>query len=551
LQDALALSIENNLDLEVDRYGPLSAEWTLERLRAGGPLRGVTSGNSLVNQVTSGQGVLGSEVSAGLVTNNNGGNGNNNSVIAQIGPITQNLDAVLQNANAFSHSSQPQSNAVVSQTTALVSTQYQYQTFVQQGLLTGGYVQIAQNDSYLKQNAPTDVLNPSIASVAQIYLRHNFLNSFGTAVNSRFIHVGEKNVTGAHETFRSQLLNLVATVQNLYWDLVADNEFLRVRQRALDAAQKFYDDTQNQIRLGVLAGFQVYRARSDLSTRKRELAIAVADVRLQETLLKNTLIRDDLADPLFDSAEIVPVDHIEVPEKDELPPLRELVARALVKRPDVALTKLNAENLQISALGTANGILPLLQVIASTSNTGLAGTAAPNPGEPPAPGNFVGGLGTALGQIARRDFPSERVALLFQGTIHNRLAQGDYGVEQLQMRQNDLVARRTLDQLVVDISNQTVALRQARARYSAAADSRILQQQLLEKEQQRFSLGASVVADVITAEQALVTAQSAEITALSSYSHARVALDQVLGETLEKNHVSSEEALKQPVPSAK
>jgi outer membrane protein TolC len=100
-----------------------------------------------------------------------------------------------------------------------------------------------------------------------------------------------------------------------------------------------------------------------------------------------------------------------------------------------------------------------------------------------------------------------------------------------------------LDQLVVDISNQIVALRQARARYATAADSRILQQQLLDNEQQSFALGGSKINDLIAAEEALVAAQAAEITALSTYSHARVALDQVLGETLEKNRVSSEDAL--------
>src|SRR5277367_1797847 len=49
VQDAIALAIENDLDLEVDRYGPLTAEWALERFQGGGALRGVTNGNSLVN----------------------------------------------------------------------------------------------------------------------------------------------------------------------------------------------------------------------------------------------------------------------------------------------------------------------------------------------------------------------------------------------------------------------------------------------------------------------------------------------------------------------
>ncbi len=543
LQDAISLAIENNLDLEVDRYGPLLSEWTLERLQAGGPLRGVTSGNSIVNQATSGQGVVGSEVSAGLVSNNGNGNGGGSAVISQIGPVTQNLDAVLQNTTAFSHTTSPQPNAVISQTASLIDTHYIYNTFVQQGLLTGGYVQIASNDSYLKENTPTDVINPSTAGVAQIYLRHNFLNSFGTAVNSRFIRVAEKNVTGSHETFRSQLLNLVASVLNLYWDLVTDTDFLQVRQRAVDAAQKFYDDTRNQIQLGVVAKVELYRAQAELSTRKRELGISQADVRQQENLLKNALIRDDTEDPLIDLAEVVPLDQIQIPEKDDLPSLRQLIARVLTKRPDIALDRISLENGEISALGTANGLLPTLQVLAAVSNTGLAGTSAPNTGEPPPSPAFVGGIGTVFGQIARRDFPNERAALLFQGTIENRQAQGDYGVEQLQLRQNEMVVRRSLDQLVVDVSNQIVALRQARARYATAADSRILQQQLLEKEQQRFSLGGSTINNLITAEEALVSSQAAEITALSSYSHARVALDQVLGETLERNHISSEDAL--------
>jgi outer membrane protein len=133
---------------------------------------------------------------------------------------------------------------------------------------------------------------------------------------------------------------------------------------------------------------------------------------------------------------------------------------------------------------------------------------------------------------------------LFAGTIKNRVAQGDYGIEQLQLRQSDLVERRNQNQLVVDISNQVVALRQARARYSQAADSRKLLEELLEKSQQSFSFGAATISDVETAQIALVAAQETEVGTLSAYSHARIGLDQVLGQTLEVNHVSVEQALK-------
>ncbi|HEX4229228.1 MAG TPA: TolC family protein [Bryobacteraceae bacterium] len=543
VQDAIALAIENNLDLAVDRYGPLTAEWALKRAQAGGPLRGVTSGNSLVNQATSGQGVVGSQISAGLATNSNGNGGNGNAIVTEIGPITQNLDAVFQNATAWSHTTSPQANTLQSETTALVDTRHVYDSFVQQGLLSGGYIQVTANESYLKENTPTDIINPSVAPVAQIYLRHNFLYGFGTAVNSRFIRIARKNIVAADEAFRSELLNLVADILNQYWDLVTANQDLRVKQRAEAAAEEFLKDTQNQIALGTLAKVEVLRAQAELSRRKQELAIALASVLQQETTLKGNLSRSGQEDPVLDAVEIVPLDRIQVPEKDDLPPLRQLLARALAKRPDVALTNLNKETTEISALGTENGILPTLQVIAATNVNGLAGTATPQPpGEQSNP-YFVGGLGNALGQVARRDFPSERAGVLFQGTIRNQIAQGDYGVDQLQLRQNELIARKSINQIVVDISNQMVALRQARARYRTAVDTRLLQDQLLEKERQKFTLGDSTFDAIIAAQQSQVAAQSGEVAALSAYSHARVALDQVMGETLENNHISSGDAL--------
>ena len=545
VQDAIALAIENNLDLEVDRYGPIVAEWQVERQQAGGPLRGVTGGNTLVNQATSGQGIAGSQQSAGLTGggNNNGGSGAGAATVSQIGPITPNLDAVLQNATAFSHTTTPQPNTLQSQTPSLIDTRHIYDTFVQQGLLTGGFVQASANESYLKENTPTDILNPSVAPVVQVFMRHNFLQGFGTDVNSRFIRVAQKNVGLSQETFRSQLLNLVANVLNLYWDLASQYEDVKARQLSLGVAQKFYHDTKRQIELSALAKVDIYRAEGELTTRKQELAISQSTVHQQENLLKNAISRNGLEDPLVDEAEVVPVDHIQVPEQEELPGLRELVAKAMAKRPDVALARINQETAEISALGTANGVLPFLVALGAVTDRGLAGRANPQPNGITADPYYVGGLGTALGQVFRHNFPDWRVAGGFEGIIHNRVAQGDYGVDQLQLRQNELITRRSMNQLVVDISNQVIALRQARARYSQAVDTRVLDEQLLEKEQRKFSLGASTINDVVVAQRSLATARAAEVASLATYSRARVAFDQVLGETLDNNNVSISEAL--------
>jgi outer membrane protein len=544
LQDAIALAIENNLDLQVDRYGPLNAEWSLRRSQGGGALAGVTQSSSLVNTAVSGQGVNGALSSAGITTGggNNGGGGGGGGTIQQIGPVTPNLDTFFQNSSFWSHRSIPEpfTFAGVSE---LIQSNRGYNSLVQQGLITGGIVQFAFNQSYLKENSPGDTLNPSLAPVAQLSARQSLLNGFGKGVNSRFIRVSRNQLSASTETFRSQLLALVANVVNQYWDLASTKQDFKEKDSALEFAQKFLEDTNHEIQLGAIAKVDIYRAEAEMSNRKQDLLIAQQNVQQQETNLKTVLSRDGLEDPLLEAAQIVTLDRLEVPANDDLPPLRDLVTRAMAKRPDMLLSKINDENQAITSEGTRNGILPLLQVAGSTTNRAEAGTFQPSSGQKPPP-NSEGGFGTALAQILKHEYTSIQGSVAFQGRIGNHTAQADYGIDQLQLRQGDLMTLRNRNDVVVAISNQVIALRQARSRYQNAVASRRLQQDLMEKEQQKFRLGSSTIDLLIAAQRALSAAESTEIAAVSQYSHARVALDQVMGETLETNHVSVEEALK-------
>jgi outer membrane protein TolC len=157
-------------------------------------------------------------------------------------------------------------------------------------------------------------------------------------------------------------------------------------------------------------------------------------------------------------------------------------------------------------------------------------------------------LGNATAQVFRRNFPSESGGAFYHEALRNRSAQADYAFDQLALRQTDLQYHQAENQVAVDVSNQVIALRQARAQYEAAVHNRILDQQLLEAEQKKFSLGASTPYSVVTQQSALATAQSAEIAAEVAYSNASVALSQTLGTTLQDNSVSLDSALAGRVP---
>jgi outer membrane protein TolC len=319
-----------------------------------------------------------------------------------------------------------------------------------------------------------------------------------------------------------------------------------------------------------MAPLDVTTAEAQVASSQQDLIISQTTLEQGELQLKNVLSRNGLGDPLIREVQIVPLDRIEVPEKDDLPPLKQLIATAYANRTDLAADKINLSNAQTSALGTQNGVLPRLAVLAGASMQGLSGTSHPAPVPPeqqgeippntpgfgpcPAgvgrPGSlcefpdpyFLGGIGTALGQTIRRNFPSQHVGGFIVPTLRNRVAQADHAIDQLGLRQTELENQRTSNQTVVDVSNQVVGLQQARVRYQAAVRNRVLEQQLLDAEQKKFSLGASTTFLVVQQQRDLATAQSNEVASLVAYSNARVALDQTLGTTLETNHVTLEEA---------
>ncbi len=572
-QDAIALALENNVDIETDRYNPLLAASSLKRSQAGGPLPGVPSGASQVSTVTSGQGVAGTQAAAGV---NLGGGANSgrggNTTITQVGPVTPTLDPVFQSAEVFSHLSQPQSNSTQSQVENLISNKRQYSESIRTGYDLGGTVSLAFNNSYLNENSPVNFLNPSNSVSLQLSIQQNLLQGFGRAVNNRNITVAKANLHISDLSFETQVIATVVNVLNLYYGLVADYQDVKAKQSALDVAQRFYEDNKKQVQIGTMAPLDVTTAEAQVATSQQDLVISQTTIEQGQVSLKNALSRNGLADPMLRDVEIVPLDRIDVPEKDDIPPMKDLIAKAIANRPDLEVDRLNLINARTSALGTENGVLPQAGVLVGATDNGTSGTpqivvlrgasglAAPGGTLPTGifpcppgigqPGNFcstapqqlVGGVTNALGQMIRRNFPTERVAGFFDPTLRNRVAQADYGIEQLGLRQTELENKRTVNQVAVDVSNQSIGLQQARARYQAAVRSRVLQQQLLDAEQKKFALGASTSFLVVQQQRDLATAQSAEVAALVAFSNARIALDQTLGTVLKTNNISVSEA---------
>ncbi len=543
LQDAVALAIENDLNLEVARNGPLNSVWSLERAESGAPPRGVGGSLGQIGGATAGLGALGNASFAGVSaggTGSSGGGGNGGVTTSQIGTTAQVLDPILQNQTSFSHITYPQATQALTGVPAYVAGQRIYSTTIRQGLPTGGFVQFQAYEQHLNENVPTDNYNPASGGYMQLSAQIPVFQDRGIAVNARQIKVAVNSEVAARETFRSQLETLVSTVVTQYWDLVSAGDTLKARQDATSIAEKFYQDTKGQIDLGTLAPVELPRSSAELEARKQDLSIALSTLRQQEASFKEQLTRTP--DPAIEAAEIVTLDRIQVPADETLPGLRDLYARAMLHRPDMAISKIRDINADIASIGTKDALQPVGIAFGSYRDRGAAGTPRVVRGEPTSP-FFSGGYGTVLGQAFRNDFPTDYGGFYFQTPIGNRQAQADYGVEQLQLKQSDVSSQRDKNAILVEISNEMLALRQARSRYVVAADSMKLQDELLQAEKNRFSFGTGTISAVVIAQRAVVAAQTTLISSLSAYAHARAALDKALGETLDVNHISVDEGL--------
>lgn len=557
LHDAIALAIENNIDIENARYNiPLMA-WNLERSQAGGALPGVPSGSSQVSSVQNGQGVLGSQAAAGVsLPGSRGGSSGvtSNATVSQVGPVTPTLDPVFQESDAWGHRSNPQPFTGLSETPNLVQGVRTYSATYSQGLVTGGQVSVNYTDHYVNENAPLDVLNPSVAPALSFNLQQNLLQGLGIKLNERNITVAKINLDDAPLNFQTQVTGVVVNIVNTYYSLVSAYEDLKAKQDALDTARRFYDESKRRFELGALAQLDVTTAANQVASSQLALVNSQATVQQQQLQLKNLISRTGPGNAAIADVEIVPVDQLVMPATDDIPPVKDLVQTALKNRSDLIVERNNAKAAEISALGTINGLLPSAGLLASRSTAGLSGTpkVVQFPGLPPFTSDpyFKGNIGTAIGQILRQDFPSESVGFFAAVQIYDRAALADHAIDQLSLRQQQLITAKDMNQADVDVMNSVVALRQARARYDAAVQGRILQQQLLDSEEKKFNLGASTPYDVIVEQRDLTAAQSSELAARVSYQSARISLDQTTGNILDAYHVSLADAERGKIPGS-
>ena len=547
LRDAIALALENNLDIESVRYSPKLARADLLRASAGQLLRNVSS-NTSSGPSSASPSVLSGAAAVNNVSGSSASSGNSGVLsglsVQLAGSTIPNLDPVFYAQFGASHSTTIEASNLVSGTSSLVASQKNLTYGIQQQYWTGTTVQLGTTSTFgFNQNATTTQFNPVDYGLLNLSVTQNLLNGFGLAVNKRAYHKAVNNLRANDLSFKQQVIATVANVVNLYWDLVTFDDDLKIQQQTLRLDTQLYEDNKRRAELGAIAPIDTIQAEADMKAAQQNVIAQESQVLQQEMILKSVLTRSGLDNPLVVGARIVPTDRIEVPEQDALMPVQDLIAEAMKSRPEVEQNQIALENARLDLLGVKNNLRPTLQAVVNLANAGQAGTAIPaNAGPYGINYYFAGGYGTVLNQIFSRNFPSYSASIALSIPIRNRASQADLITSELSYRQSQIQDRQLQNNIKLNVLNAWTALRNARAAYDTSIVARELQDETLAGTRRKYELGTATILDVVIAQRDDTARQLSEVDARNQYQRARTNLQQVEGKTLDAYDVDLDEA---------
>src|SRR5471032_2018259 len=262
LQDTIALALENNLDIELQRYTPQISDTNLLRTQAGGfasPVStSVFAGPSSVTGAAPSSGLEGLLIAGST----------------QLGPTPPSFDPALIGGLSWAHQTTPQTSSFITGTNSLIQRQDLSSIAAQQYFTSGTLVNLGlSNNNTITNSARSDFSPVTNASLSLTVTQH-LLQGFGVAVNTRQIHIARNNREVSDLTFRAQVITTVAAVMDLYWDLVSYNENVRVQRDALAADDRLLRDNTKQVEVGTLASIEIVRAQAEIASAQQALTVA-------------------------------------------------------------------------------------------------------------------------------------------------------------------------------------------------------------------------------------------------------------------------------------
>ena len=569
IDDAVALTLENNLDIDIARYNLNIADTDFLRAKSGANILGVNAG---IVQNTPGGGVggLGGTVGSGAggttVAPSGVGTGTNGLVSSTLGigsPITS-FDPSVTGTLQFDKND-TESVSVFSPVPVVGQNTYTANFAYTQGFQWGTAMSVGFNNTHVTTNNPTSLLTPQLSSSFQFRVTQNLLQGFGSLPNLRFIRIAKNNREISDVAFRLQIITTVDQIEDMYWDLVYAYENVRVQQESLTYAQKALDDSRKQAQVGTVPPIQVVSAQSTVSTDEQNLILAQNNLELEKLLMKNAVSRS-IEDPVLAEADVIPTSTMQIPQQEAAIPTQDLINEALAHRAELAESRIDLNSRDLSSKAVRNAMLPTLDAFAYYGGSGVGGVVNPallppicnaavstcfsgTTAPPPFANGGPVGYGGTLNQLVNGTAPDKGVGLTLTIPLRNREAQANQVRAELEYRQAQVRLHQLENQIRIEVRNAQFDVKQNRASVQAAQYAVDFARQTLDADQQKLKVGLTTTTAILQDASVLTTSESNLVSAKAAYEKSRIELDRATGLLLDHAGIDVAEATRGQVTS--
>jgi len=341
--------------------------------------------------------------------------------------------------------------------------------------------------------------------------------------------------------------NVIAQVEDAYWDLVAAWRNVAIQEEALTEAVAQQRSNVRLARAGAAPPVSAVESETQVAAFQNNVVVALQNVAQLQNQLKSLLVTDS-KDPIW-SANLVPSSPVQqLPSAGDL---AAVVAQALSTRPEVRLAQDQRRQADIDRAYAKNQALPQADIQAGLLSNGFAGVLAPLPGFesdqcnlptpgtcPTPPPTTIGKMGQATSNMWAFRFPAFNIALVFNIPLHNSFARALEGSAAQEQQQAAIAVQSVTERIEVESRLALQNYQTALSQLYAARHQREAAEAVYASEVRQFHAGASTTFLVLQREVELAKARGAELQAQTDLNKSVVELQRVEGTILSDNGVN-------------
>jgi outer membrane protein len=344
--------------------------------------------------------------------------------------------------------------------------------------------------------------------------------------------------SGSRQNFKRDLMDVVQFIETAYWSVVAQKQSVRVAEKSLETALSLLDQTKTQYEVGVKSRVEVVEAEAGVASREFDLIRALNLYRRAQDDLIDSVLGTQLTPG--SRLEIIPADDPENYVTYQID-ITEATGKAFRNRPELKEAAYEIERQEFELKFAKNQRLPQLDIQGSYGIRGIRGddTGLIPGANNPYDGSYSDTFDDWFSSQGGREFVVRGVVSIPIGNVG---ARHTVSRQQLELRKLNTRLVQLRQSIILEVRDSTRNLESAQEGIEAANRRKIAAAEQLRAERVRLEYGESTPFRVLEREEDLVEAENEWILALFTYRRSVVDLHRAQGTILTQRNIVVDQA---------